>query len=301
MLISEKRVIQIWKMYKESIMENSQETNTIDYKSIKKNALIHPTAIVHENAVIGVNTIISPFCVIGKNVVIGNNCEIKSHVVIEGNTTIGDNNKIFSFAVIGQEPQDLKYNGEESSIKIGNNNRIREHCTIHSGTKGDKMITKIGNNNLLMVNTHVAHDCIIGNNCILANNVTLGGHVHIGNYAVIGGMSAVHQKVHIGKHSMIGGMSAVPEDVIPFGVVVEERIASLQGINIVGLKRRNFSKREISNIRNFYKDVFCSDHGNLREIIEDIKEKYSKSRTVSDVIKFLLRDSERHFIVRKNG
>lgn len=288
-------------MYKESIMENYQETNTIDYKSIKKNALIHQTAIVHENAVIGDNTIISPFCVIGKNVVIGNNCEIKSHVIIEGNTTIGNNNKIFSFAVIGQEPQDLKYNGEESSIKIGNNNKIREHCTIHPGTKGDKMVTRIGNNNLLMVNTHVAHDCIIGNNCILANNVTLGGHVHIGNYAVIGGMSAVHQKVHIGKHSMIGGMSAVPEDVIPFGIVVEGRRASLEGINIVGLKRRNFSKKEINNLRNFYKEVFCSEYGNLREIIENIKEKYNKSKTVSDVVKFLLRDSERHFIVKKNG
>ena len=158
--------------------------------------------------------------------------EIKSNVVIEGYTTIGDNNKIFPFAVIGEEPQDLKYSGEKSKIKIGNNNRIREHCTIHTGTKGDKMITKIGNNNLLMVNTHIAHDCVIGNNCILANNVTLGGHVHVGNYSVIGGLSAIHQKVHIGKHSMIGGMTPVEFDVIPYGVVVAKRTTSLEGIEL---------------------------------------------------------------------
>lgn len=275
--------------------------NAVDYHELKRNSLIHPTAIVHKNATIGENTRIGAFSIIGENVVIGNDCEVKPHVVIEGNTTIGDNNKIFSFAVIGQDPQDLKYEGEKNFIKIGNNNRIREHCTIHPGTKGDRKTTRIGNNNLLMVNTHVAHDCVIGNNCILANNVTLGGHVHIGNYAVLGGMSAVHQKVHIGKHSMIGGMSAVAEDVIPYGMVVESRTAALRGINVTGLARRNFSRKEINSLRSFYRDVFCAKGRNFREVIAEVGDKYKDSKVVNDVIKFLSRDSERHFVMSRNN
>lgn len=285
-------------MYKQGITENFGK-NTIDYKLPRAGVAIHPTAIVSNNAKIGEGTIIGAFCVIGDNVVIGKNCEIKPHVVIEGYTAIGNNNKIFSFAVIGQEPQDLKYAGEKSKIKIGNNNRIREHCTIHPGTKGDKMITKVGNNNLLMVNTHVAHDCSIGNNCILANNVTLGGHVHLGNYSVIGGMSAVHQKVHIGKHSMIGGMTAVEHDVIPYGVVVEERTTSLEGINIIGLKRRNFTKKDMNNLRSFYKELFCSSSGNIFDIVGNIKEKYIDSKVVMDIINFISIESKRHFITKR--
>ena len=275
------------------------DSNTINYNSVKNNNRnIHPTAIIEEGAKIGKNVKIGPFCVIGKNVVIGDNCELKSNVVIEGNTTIGKDNKIFSFAVIGQEPQDLKFEGENSKIVIGNGNRIREHCTIHPGTKGDHMITKIGNNNLFMVNTHIAHDCVIGSNCIFANNATLGGHVHVGNYAVIGGMSAIHQKVRIGKHSMIGGMTGVEKDVIPYGVVVEPRRTSLEGINLVGLKRRKFTKKQINDLRHFYKEVFCVESSNLFDLVEELKTKYEGSKVVNDIVKFLLQDSKRHITVK---
>jgi UDP-N-acetylglucosamine acyltransferase len=284
-------------MYKNN---NKMDYNTIQYNKIKSiPPQIHQTAVIEEGARIGKNVKVGAFCVIGGNVVIGDNCELKAHVVIEGNTTIGKDNVIFPFAVIGQNPQDLKYKGEPSKIKIGNNNRIREHCTIHPGTRGDKMITKIGNNNLLMVNTHVAHDCIIGNNCIFANNATLGGHVHVENNVVVGGMSAIHQFVRIGKHAMIGGMTGVERDVIPYGVVVEPRNTSLEGINLIGLKRRDFTKKQINELRHFYKEVFCGENGNIFEILEDIKEKYSKSKVVLDVIKFLSVDSKRHFIVKK--
>ena len=179
---------------------------------------IHNTAIIEDGAIIGNDVEIGPFCVIGKNVKIGDGCILKSHVVIEGWTTIGKNNKIYPFAAIGQQPQDLKFEGEKSEIIIGDNNSIREHCTIHPGTNGDNLLTKIGNNNLLMVNTHIAHDCMIGNNCVIANNATLAGHVHIGNNVVLGGLCAIHQKVKIGDGAMLGGMSGLGEDLIPYGM-----------------------------------------------------------------------------------
>ncbi|MDR0572294.1 MAG: acyl-ACP--UDP-N-acetylglucosamine O-acyltransferase [Rickettsiales bacterium] len=270
----------------------------IDYKTVVKNKNIHRTAIIEEGAIIGENVKIGAFCYVGKDVKIGDGTELKHHVVVDGYTTIGKNNVIFSFAVIGEVPQDLKFEGEKSYVKIGNNNRIREHCTIHLGTKGDKLVTKIGNNNLLMVNTHIAHDCKVGNNCILANNVTLGGHVEVGNYAVLGGLVAVHQRTRIGKHAMIGGLSAVVNDVIPYGTALNPERASLEGLNLVGLKRRNFSKKEINDLRRFYKELFMSE-GNLFEVLDKIKDGYKDSRTVQDVIEFLNFDTKRHFCTRK--
>jgi UDP-N-acetylglucosamine acyltransferase len=269
-------------------------SNMIKCDGIMNVRNVHRTAIVEEGAVIGNNVKIGAFCYIGKNVKIGDGTELKQHVVVDGYTTIGKNNIIFPFAVIGETPQDLKFDGEKSYVKIGNNNRIREHCTIHCGTKGDKLVTKVGNDNLLMVNTHVAHDCVIGNHCILANNTTLGGHVHIGNYVVVGGMSAVHQKVRIGKHAMIGGMSGIAGDVIHYGLAVNQERASLEGLNLVGLKRRNFPKTEINNLRKFFKDVFQSG-GSLFENLEKAKNNYASSKTVRDVIEFLSTDSERRF------
>ena len=268
---------------------------------IGKNTVIHETAIVEEGAAIGDNTIIGAFCYIGPNVVIGDNCELKPHVVIEGNTTIGDGNKIYSFAVIGQDPQDLKYEGEESRIEIGDNNKIREHCTIHPGTKGDHMVTKVGNGNLLMVNTHIAHDCVVENCCVLANNVTLAGHVHVGNHVVIGGLSAVHQKVYIGEHAMIGGMTGVSEDIPPYCTAIENRSCHLESLNLIGLKRRNFSREEITSLRHFFKDVFESENGTLEELINLHKEKYKNSILVENMIRFLSRDSVRGFCTKKNN
>ena len=201
---------------------------------------IHPSAVVSSKAQIGDNVEIGPFCVVGDDVKIGEGTILKSHVVVEGDTVIGKNNIIFPFASIGLEPQDLKFKGEKSRVEIGDNNKIREHVTIHLGTQDGAMVTKIGSNCLLMVGVHIAHDCVVGNHVIFANNATLAGHVEVGDHVVIGGLSAVHQFVRIGAGAMIGGMSGVESDVFPNGLVMGER-ASLAGLNLVGLKRREIS------------------------------------------------------------
>jgi len=259
---------------------------------------IHPTTIIEDGAVIGNNVKIGAYSVIGPNVRIGDGCVIKPHVVIEGWTTIGSGNKIFSFAVIGQDPQDLKYHGEKSEIIIGNNNSIREHCTIHPGTAGDNLVTRIGDNNLLMVNTHIAHDCVIGNNCVFANNATLAGHVVIGNNVVLGGLSAVHQKVKIGNGAMLGGVSGLGEDLIPYGMAYAEtgRRGSLQGLNLVGLKRAGFGKKEIHEVLHFYEDVFESkDARSIFERSEEYRIKYPNNRLVDEIADFLHSNTERRF------
>ncbi len=248
---------------------------------------IHTSAIIGKKAKIGNNVTIGPFSIIGDNVEIGDNNIIKSHCVIDGYTKIGDNNTIFPFVAIGQEPQDLKFKDEKSRIEIGNNNKIREHTTIHPGTADDNLITKIGNNCLLMIASHVAHDCMIGNNVILANNATLAGHVKVGDHAIIGGLSAVHQFVRIGNNSMIGGMSAVENDVIPYGMVIGER-ARLAGVNIIGLKRAKFSRDEIHSLRSFYKELFNNvSSKSLEAEISELEPKYINKELVQDVIKFL--------------
>jgi UDP-N-acetylglucosamine acyltransferase len=211
-------------------------------------------------------------------------------VVIEGNTKIGKNNVIFPFAAIGQNPQDLKFAGEESLIEIGDNNKIREHVTIHPGTKTGAMITRVGNNCLLMVGVHIAHDCVVADHVILANNATLAGHVEVGEGAVIGGLSAMHQFVKIGKHAMIGGMSGVETDVIPYGTVMGER-ASLAGLNLVGLKRKGFEKDKINKLRAFYKKLFEETSGNLAQKVAILSKEYGDDELVSDVVKFIYASS----------
>ena len=259
---------------------------------------IHPTAIIEDGAVIGNNVKIGAYSVIGENVKIGDNCEIKPHVVIEGYTTIGKGNKIFPFAVIGEIPQDLKYHGEKSEIIIGDNNSIREHCTIHPGTEGDNLITRIGNNNLLMVNTHIAHDCVVGNNCVFANNATLAGHVVVGNNVVIGGLSAVHQKVKIGSGAMLGGLSGLAEDLIPYGMAYAEsgRRSRLQGLNLVGLKRAGIDKKEIHELLQFYKSVFESkEAGSIIDRAQEFRKEYPDNKLVNEMADFLGTDTQRQF------
>ena len=272
------------------------EQNEVIYKIIKKkNKNIHKTAVVEKGATIGENTVIGAFCYIGANVIIGDNCTVKHHAVIEGNTTIGDNNHIYSFVVIGQDPQDLKYEGENSRIEIGDNNKIREYVTIHPGTKGDRMLTTVGSNNLFMVGVHIAHDCVVGNDCILANNATLAGHVHLGNGVVIGGLSAVHQWTHIGNYAMIAGMTGVGADVIPYGMLIDERNPNFKSLNIIGMKRSNINKEEINNLRHFFKDVFEAEEGNLSDLVEKFKNDYEDSEVVKEVVNFLNKDNKRSF------
>jgi UDP-N-acetylglucosamine acyltransferase len=225
---------------------------------IGKNCQIHQTAIINQGAVIGDDVEVGAYAIIGGKVRIGDATIVKSHTVIDGDTVIGKNNIIFSFAVIGEIPQDLKYHGEKSKLVIGDNNRIREHATIHLGTEAGNMTTIIGNNCLFMIGSHIAHDCKIGDNVILANNATLAGHVEVGDYAIVGGLSAVHQFVRIGKHAMIGGMSGVENDVIPYGTAMGER-AFLAGLNLVGLKRRGFDRDAIHALRSFFKKLFVEN------------------------------------------
>ncbi|SUC13297.1 UDP-N-acetylglucosamine acyltransferase [Proteus vulgaris] len=235
---------------------------------IDKSAVIHPSSIIEEGAVIGANVRIGPFCVIGANVEIGEGTDIKSHVVINGHTRIGRENQIYQFASIGEANQDLKYHGEPTQVIIGDRNLIRESVTIHRGTTQGGNITKIGNDNLLMINTHVAHDCIIGDRCIIANNGTLGGHVTLGDFVIIGGMSAVHQFCQIGSHVMVGGCSGVAQDVPPF-VIAQGNHATPYGLNIEGLKRRGFAKEDLHAIRNAYK-VLYRNGKTLEEAREEI-------------------------------
>ena len=218
---------------------------------------ISPQAIIEDGAKIGENVSIAPFCFISKDAEIGDNTTIAQGAAIYGKTKIGKNNEIFSYAVLGSKPQDLKYNGEEVELIIGDNNIIREFTLFNPGTAGGGSKTIIGNNNLFMGYVHVAHDCIIGDNCILANATTLGGHIRIENNAVIRGLSAIHQFVTIGEFAMIAGASAVAQDVPPY-CLVEGNRATLRGVNHTGL-RRSFKSEDVNIIRKAYSQIFKSN------------------------------------------
>jgi UDP-N-acetylglucosamine acyltransferase len=252
---------------------------------------IHKTAIIEGNVKLGDNVEVGPYAVIMGNIEIGSGTKIIAQAHISGNTKIGENNKIFPFASIGTQPQDLKYNGEEVFLEIGNNNTIREHVTINPGTVTGATYTRIGNNCLFMVGAHIAHDCVVGNNIILANNATLAGHVQVGENAIIGGLSAIHQFVRIGANAMVGGMSGIENDVIPYGNAFGER-ASLNGLNLVGLKRKNFSRETIHSLRNAFKDIFETD-GNLEERIKRVKSEYQNNNEVSEIISFIESSKDR--------
>jgi UDP-N-acetylglucosamine acyltransferase len=270
--------------------------------SNRKNINIHISAVVSEKAIIGENVSIGPYCIVGDNVSLGDNIILKSHVVIDGITEIGSNTEIFPFASIGLAPQDLKYNGEESKLIIGKNNKIREYVTLQPGTAGGGMITKIGDNCLFMASSHVAHDCKLGNNVIMANNATLGGHVEIGDFAVIGGLAAIHQFVRIGAYAMIGGMSGIERDVIPYGLALGER-ASLAGLNFVGMKRQGLASESMHAIRNAYKMLFNvrNNEDNFEERLKKISAEYHENINVMEIVKFLDMDSSRAICQPKNG
>ena len=253
---------------------------------------IHKSSIISKETKLGSNVKIGPYCMLGPNVQVGNNVKIYSHVNLDGYTIIGSDTQIFPFASIGTVPQDLKYKGEKSKLLIGSNNIIREYVTMNPGTKGGGLITKIGNNCLFMIGSHVAHDCFIGNNVIMANNATLAGHVCIDDFAILGGLSAVHQFVRIGKHAMVGGMSGVENDVIPYGSVMGDR-AFLSGLNIVGLKRRGFSRNEIQDLRTVFRLIF-SIEGTINERLKDAGKMYKKNKVVMEIVNFIkLKNSSR--------
>jgi UDP-N-acetylglucosamine acyltransferase len=253
---------------------------------------IHKTAIIEEGAVIGSGNVIGPYCVIGSNTKLGNNNVLKSHVIIDAIAEIGDNNTFFPFSSINL-PQDKKYHGEKSRIIIGNDNIFREYSTVNAGTESGGMITKVGSGGLFMMSSHVAHDCVIGDNVVLANNVALAGHVHVGDFAILGGQSAVHQHTRVGEYAMIGGMSAISEDIIPFGMAVGER-SNLAGLNVVGMKRRGFSREEIHEVRRAYDMIFI-EKSNLTfmERIENAKAEFADSTNIRRMIEFIVSDGTR--------
>ena len=252
--------------------------------------MIHNTAIIDPKAKISSGVSIGAFTVIGPNVEIGENTIIQSHVSIIGNTKVGKNNKIYPFASIGNDPQDLKFDGEITKLEIGDNNKIREYVTVNPGTKGGGGLTKIGNNCLFMVSSHIAHDCLVEDNVILANNVPLGGHAHIEENVIIGGNSAVQQFTRVGKSSMIGGMCGVVRDIIPYAMVHGNR-SILQGLNLIGLRRKNIPNKEILVLTEAYKEIFKDE--NLTTNLKNLKEEYRKNDLVNDVVKFLEKDKKR--------
>ena len=262
-------------------------------------AKIHSSAAISDGAIIADDVLIGPYCVVGDNVQIDSGCVLKSHVVIEKNTKIGKNNVFYPFCVIGVNPQDLKFKGEETFIEIGDNNTIREHVTIHLGTQDGGSLTKIGNKNLLMVGVHIAHDCAVGNNVILANNATLAGHVVVEDHVIIGGLSAVHQFARIGKGAMIGGMSAVAGDVVPHVTISGER-AFVAGLNLVGIKRREVQKDEINDLRHYFKEVFQSQDASssFKERALNEGKKYN-SELVQDIVNFIEGETSRQFCQMK--
>ena len=260
----------------------------------------HHTSIVSEKAVLGSNVTIGPYCIINENVKIGNNVNLMAHVYIDGNTTIGDNCKFFPYCSIGTSPQDLKFKGEKSILKIGNNNIFREYVTINPGTEGGGLETVIGNNCLFMINAHVAHDCKIGNNVIMVNNASIAGHVILEDFAIMGALSGAHQFCRIGKHSMIGGLSGVDSDVIPYGTVTGNR-AYLSGLNIIGLKRRGFSKGIIQDLRKAYGLLFSSQEGTFSDRVKEVSEEFLDNEPIQEIVQFLKSEKSRSICKPKNA
>tara|TARA_Y100001968_G_scaffold88433_1_gene79508 strand:- start:829 stop:1641 length:813 start_codon:yes stop_codon:yes gene_type:complete len=257
----------------------------------KSSSGIHPSAIVEDGASIAPDVTIGPFAVVGKNVSIASGSVLHSHVVVDGHTSIGEKTEVFPFASLGARPQDLKYSGEASKLIIGSGNIIREHVTMNPGTTGGGMLTKVGDNCLFMVGAHVAHDCQVGDNVILANNATLAGHVVVGSFAILGGLSAIHQFVRIGDHAIVGGMSGVEHDVIPFGSVKGER-ARLAGLNIIGMRRRGFSRQELDDLRAGYKKLF-SGKDNFQDRVAGLLSDKTQTQALKEVIDFIQQDSSR--------
>lgn len=263
--------------------------------SIDSTAQIHPTAIVEEGARIGAGARIGPYCVVGPEVSLGPKVVLESHVAVAGKTSVGEATRIFPFASIGHIPQDLKFHGEPVELVIGARNSIREHTTMNPGTGDGGGITRVGDGNLFMMSTHVAHDCIIGNNVIMANNATLGGHVIVEDNVVIGGLAGIHQFVRIGRGAMIGGLTGVAADVIPYGLAMGDR-AHLAGLNLVGLKRRGVDRTHIHGLRNAFAEMFEGE-GTLQERVARVAASHPGNPLVEEIAHFVISESSRSFTV----
>jgi UDP-N-acetylglucosamine acyltransferase len=251
----------------------------------------HQTAVVDPTAEIGKDVEIGPYCVVGAHVKLADNVKLLSHVVVDPRTVVGENCVVHAFVTLGAPPQHLRYKGEPSRLEIGRNNIVREHVTMHRGTELGGMVTRVGDNCLFMVGSHVAHDCVIEDNVILTNGVALGGHVHVGEFAIIGGQCGVQQFVRIGRHAMIGGKTGVDRDIIPYGAAQGNR-AHLTGLNLIGLKRRGFSRADIQKLRAAYGLLFSQD-GTMADRLNEVADLYSAQSGVMDIVNFIRADSTR--------
>ncbi len=248
-------------------------------------AQVHPTAIVDPGATLAPGVRVGPYAIIGPDVSIGEGTNVGGHVVIEGRTSIGRDNQIFPFASLGGDPQDLKYGGEPTRLEIGDRNKIREFATMNRGTEVGGGVTRIGDDNLFMAYSHVAHDCRVGDHVVMANAATLAGHVTIEDHAIIGGLVAIHQYSRIGESAILGGGAMVSLDVPPFCVAAGDR-ARLHGLNVIGLQRRGFDKATISDLRGAYRILFQSSL-KLREAIARLRERYPDSARVEQLARFV--------------
>ena len=249
--------------------------------------MIHASAIVHPNAKIADNVEVGPFSVIDEHVEIGEGTIVGPHVVINGHTTIGKNNHFYQFSSVGEANQDKKYKGEPTKTIIGDNNVIRESCTIHRGTTQDKQVTQIGSDNLLMAYTHIAHDCVIGDHIIIANSSNIAGHVKIDDWAILGGFSGIHQFCHIGAHAFLGIRSHVTQDILPFTLFAE---GAPRSINVEGIKRRGFSTQDISLLRKAYRIIFRQGL-TIVDAVSAVKELSDDCEVLNTVTDFMLSSS----------
>ena len=248
-------------------------------------ALIDPTARVEDGAVIGEGTIIGPYSIVGANVVIGANCRLISHVHLMGHTSIGENCTISPFVVLGGAPQDLSYRGEPTRLEIGSDCTFREGVTMNVGTVKGGGLTRVGDHGFFMNNSHVGHDCIVGNNAIFATSATLGGHCEIGDFVYIGGLSAVHQFTRIGSQVMVGGVCGIRDDVIPYGLV-NGQYAVLEGLNVIGMRRRKFTRERLAIVRSFYQDLFHGP-GVFAERLARVQAKAGDDPAIAEILAFI--------------
>ncbi len=246
---------------------------------------IHPSAVIERGAKVHESVEIGPFCVVGANVVLHENVRLINHVCVDGHTTIGKDTVVYPFASLGQPPQSLAYKGEPTELVIGANNIIREHVTMNPGTAKGGAMTRVGDNCMFMADSHVAHDCNVGSNCVFANNAMVGGHVVIEDFVWLGGGAAVHQFSRIGKHAFVGGMAGLEGDLIPYGSVMGNR-AYLAGLNLVGLKRRSFTRDQIHELRNAYRLLFAQE-GTFQERLADVAELFANNQEVMDIVNFI--------------
>ncbi len=263
---------------------------------IDPSAKVHASAIIDEGATIGANCDIGPLCTVGPDVTLGDGVVLKSHVVVTGDTTIGDETIVFPFSVIGEIPQDLKFSGEDTKLVIGKRNRIREHVTMNTGTAGGGYVTRIGDDGLFMAGCHVAHDAQIGNNVILVNNVAVAGHVIIEDDVIVGGLSGIHQWVRIGRGAIIGALSMVTADVLPYALVQAPR-AELDGLNLVGLKRRGVARSDITALRAAFLTLKQGE-GSFQDRAKRLSEE-TDSEFVREMVGFIMGESDRGFLTPK--